>query len=169
MINSLKSSFLPVVDKNTRILVLGSLPGEESLRQGQYYANPRNSFWKIIFRIFGQSIPDSYHEKLSFLKSKGIGLWDVILTAERDGSLDSKIRNEIPNEFSTLLKQYIDIRVLIFNGRKAEKAFKRLIVGKQDLPDRLLFKYFPSTSPANSKISFEAKASYWNELMDFLE
>ena len=141
----MKSSFSAILDKNTRVLILGSLPGEESLRQQKYYANPKNHFWRIIFGIFYQPVPNTYEEKLLFLKSKGIGLWDVIQSAEREGSLDIKIRNPIPNDFETLLKQHPNIRMSVFNGRKAQKTFRRLVVGKQRLPEDLLLEYFPST------------------------
>ena len=164
-----KSSFPPVVDENTRILILGSLPGEESLRQQRYYAHPKNNFWRIIFRIFNQPIPETYEEKLGFLQSKGIGLWDVIHSAERVGSLDANIRNATTNDFESLLKRYPNIKMLAFNGRKSQDTFRRFVLGKQRLPDDLVMEYFPSTSPAHAYISFEEKAATWSVLRKFIE
>lgn len=165
----MKSSFPLIVDKNTRILILGSLPGEESLRQQRYYAHPKNNFWLIIFRIFNQPIPETYEGKLSFLRSKGIGLWDVIHRAERVGSLDVNIRNATANDFELLLEQYPNIRMLAFNGRKSQETFKRLVLGKQNLPADLVMEYFPSTSPAHSYISLDQKAATWSVLKKYIE
>ncbi len=165
----MKSSFPPVVDKNTRILILGSLPGEESLRQQRYYAHPKNNFWPIIFRIFNQPIPETYEAKLAFLQSKGIGLWDVIHSAERVGSLDLNIRNATANDFDSLLKQYPNIKMLAFNGRKSQETFKRVVTGKQNLPADLIMEYFPSTSPSHAYSSFEQKAAIWSVLKKYIE
>jgi TDG/mug DNA glycosylase family protein len=162
----MKSSFPPIVDKNTRILILGSLPGEESLRQQKYYAHPRNNFWRLIFNVFDQPIPATYEEKIAFLKSKSIGLWDVISNAGRTGSLDSKIRNPIPNDFGTLLKDYPDIKVLVFNGHKAQRTFNRLVEGTQVLPDNLKLEYCPSTSPAYTGKSFQIKMAEWKKIKE---
>lgn len=167
--SSMKSSFPPIVDKDTRILILGSLPGEESLRLKQYYGNPRNDFWPILFRMFNVLIAESYQERLKFLKSHKIGLWDVIHTAERVGSSDSNIRNPTPNDFEGLLRRYPDIKMLAFNGRKAENTFRKLVLGKQKLPDKLVIEYFPSTSPAHKYISVEDKYAQWSILRKYLE
>jgi len=160
---------MPVVNNNTRLIILGSLPGEESLRLQRYYANPRNNFWRIIFRIFNQPLMEPYDERISFLKSKGIGLWDVIHAAERIGSLDSKIRNETANDFAALFRQYPDIKILIFNGRKAQKTFDKFVLRRQDLPENILLRYFPSTSPAHSRSSFEEKFIIWRTLKEIIE
>jgi hypoxanthine-DNA glycosylase len=165
----MKSSFPPVVDKNTRVLILGSLPGEESLRQQRYYAHPKNNFWPIIFGIFNQPIAEAYEAKLAFLQSKGIGLWDVIQSAERVGSLDVNIRNATANDFESLLKQYPNIKMIAFNGRKSQETFKRFVTGKQNLPADLIMEYFPSTSPSHAYVSFEQKAATWSVLKRHIE
>jgi TDG/mug DNA glycosylase family protein len=165
----MKSSFPPVVDEHTRILILGSLPGEESLRQQKYYANPRNDFWPILFRMFNRPVAESYEERLSFLKSRGIGLWDVIHSAEREGSLDTRIRNEKANDFESLLKRYPNIKMLAFNGRKSENTFRKFVLGRQKLPADLVMEYFPSTSPAHKYISFEEKFFQWSVLRKYLD
>lgn len=165
----MKSSFPPVVDKNTRILILGSLPGEESLRQQKYYGNPRNDFWPILFRMFDVLIAESYEERLKFLKSHKIGLWDVIQTAERIGSLDSNIRNATANDFEGLFKRYPNIKMLAFNGRKSENTFRKYVLSQQKIPTNLVMEYFPSTSPAHKYMSVEDKYTKWSILRKYLE
>jgi len=92
----LKLSFPPIADSSCVCLILGSMPGEESLRRQQYYGHPRNAFWRII----NENLPNrSYEDRCSFLLAHGIALWDVLKSAHRQGSLDSAIRNEKPNEF----------------------------------------------------------------------
>jgi TDG/mug DNA glycosylase family protein len=165
----MKSSFPPVVDENTSILILGSLPGEESLRQQKYYANPRNDFWPILFRMFDTLIAKDYEDRLKFLKSHRIGLWDVIHRAERIGSLDSNIRNATANDFESLFENYPHIKMLAFNGRKSENTFRRMVLVKQKLPPNLLMEYFPSTSPAHKYISVEDKYLKWSILRKYIE
>src|SRR5579883_2253754 len=93
----LKRSFPPIVDARAKILVLGTLPGEESLRRQEYYAHPRNLFWPIVFGLFGAIPPAAYDQRLRLLAERGIALWDVCRAAERDASSDSTIRREVPN------------------------------------------------------------------------
>ena len=89
----MKYSFAPLRDERCEILILGSLPGEESLRMRQYYAHPRNSFWKIMFEILGEKYTDDYREKCRMMLRHHIALWDVVYSGERQGSLDSNIKN----------------------------------------------------------------------------
>jgi hypoxanthine-DNA glycosylase len=101
------------------------------------------------------------------LKLKRVGLWDVINSAHRIGSLDSKIRGEISNDFEALLTDYPNIRGLVFNGRKAQKVFTRLVMRKQDLPENLFLDCLPSTSSAYIGKSFEIKLAEWKRLREF--
>lgn len=119
------SSFLPIIDEQSRILILGSMPGVESLRLQQYYANPRNQFWKILYELFDTQASQVYEEKVSFIKSKKIAVWDVI--GYREGSLDSNIREEKVNDLSALFKAYPDIKTVMFNGGKAYQTYKKWI------------------------------------------
>lgn len=140
----MKRSFAPLVNENSRILILGSLPGAESLRAGQYYAYKHNHFWKIIFEILnGGEEPTDYGEKCALLLRGGLALWDVAESAEREGSLDSRIKNLKPNDIPGLLKRHGSIRFLIFNGGFAFSAYKRSF-GKPPLP----YEKVLSTSPA---------------------
>ena len=108
-----KSGFAPVINKKTEILILGSLPSDISILKGEYYANPQNQFWNIIFAIFNSGVPVvEYKKKLDLLLKNKIGLWDVLTEANRTGSLDSNIKQEVLNDFSGLFNEYPKIRLL---------------------------------------------------------
>ena len=117
------SSFDPIVSEDSKILILGSVPGAKSLEMEEYYAHPQNQFWKIIFHLFNENLTSDYGEKLEFLKRNNIALWDVIDTCERKGSLDSEIRNEEANDIQQLLQNYPSIKAIFCNG---QKSFKNL-------------------------------------------
>ena len=137
--------------------MLGTLPGPESLRVGQYYANPNNQFWKILYSIFDTATVDtSYSGKLSFLSKRGIALWDVFHSADRVGALDADIRNEVPNDIPGLIKQYPNISNILLNGKKAEKSFH---INCQNVDISAV--YVPSTSPAYAKKSLDEKIKDW--------
>ena len=144
-------------------MILGTLPGPESLRLGQYYAYTNNQFWMILYDVFGESEPAvavSYPEKLSLLHKYGIALWDVFYSAERQGALDADIRNEVPNDIPGLINSYPNITRILLNGRKAEKSFHIFC------PDVCISAvYVPSTSPSYAKMSLEAKASAWRDAL----
>lgn len=161
MNHSIKA-FEPVVSSNTRILILGSMPGVASLNQNEYYAHPRNLFWPIIFSLWQQPLESDYNKKLDFLLSKGLGLWDVIASCEREGSLDSAIKNETPNDFEELFRLYPDIHTVIFNGGKAYEVFKKK-VGFERF-EGIEFVKLGSTSPARA-VSFEIKKSEWEAVI----
>lgn len=152
----MERSFAPLVNEDSRILILGSLPGAESLRAGQYYAYQYNHFWKIIFEILndGWELTD-YGEKCALLLRGGLALWDVAESAEREGSLDSRIKNLEPNDIPGLLKRYANIRFLIFNGGFAFSAYKKSF-GKPTLP----YEKVLSTSPACAG-RFDEKLALW--------
>jgi len=118
-------SFKPIVNQNSKILILGTIPGEESIRSNQYYANERNQFWHIIYTLFNSKLDNIYQERCNFLFKNKIALWDVLHNADRLGSLDTSIKNGIPNGFNTFLSTYPNINKIIFNGTKAESLFKK--------------------------------------------
>ena len=139
------------------MLILGTLPGPESLRVGQYYANPNNQFWSIIYSVFNEAIlAPSYSDKLAFLSEHEIALWDIFYSAERKRALDSNIRNEIPNDISGLIQSHPNINRILLNGKKAEKAFNRYFSNVS-----IDAVYVPSTSPAYAKITLEDKVKEW--------
>jgi hypoxanthine-DNA glycosylase len=160
----MKHGLPPILWSHARILVLGSLPGDESLRRQQYYGNPRNQFWAILARIFDAQIGETYADKLRFLETHGIALWDVLERAERHGSLDSNIRNETPNDFRVLFAQLPQLRTIALNGSKAATAFVRHVqprCEKQIAAMRVLA--LPSTSPVPSRkfLNVDAKLELW--------
>lgn len=155
---NLLTSFQPIIDERSRVLILGSMPGIESLRLQQYYANPRNQFWKILYELFETPVSQVYEERISFIKSKKIAVWDVIENCYREGSLDSKIREEKVNDFSALFKAYPDILTVLFNGGKAYEIYKRWI--GFGTSSNLTFHKLTSSSPANTK-RYEEKLKEW--------
>lgn len=163
---TLLSSFLPIIDERSRILILGSMPGVESLRLQQYYGHPRNQFWKILFELFDAQISQDYEEKVSFIKSKKIAVWDVIGHCYREGSLDSNIREEKVNDFNALFKAYPDIKTVLFNGGKAYETYKKWI--GFGASTNLVFHKLTSSSPANTK-KYEEKLREWSVIADLLK
>ena len=162
--SSLKHSFPPVVDEHTRVLVLGSLPGEQSLAQRQYYANPRNQFWRLIGAVAGlELVPLNYDERLRTLLGAGIGLWDSVASATRRGSLDAAIRDRRANDLAALAASLPALRAVGFNGGTSAALGRRGLVSRRDLA---LFD-LPSSSPALT-LPFEEKLTAWMELRPFL-
>ena len=159
------TSFLPQLDFSTRILVLGSMPGVQSLRQQQYYANHLNQFWRIIYSIFDAPLDQEYDKRLEFIKSKGIGLWDVLESCIRSGSLDSSIKSEKVNDFGDLLQSHPNIKYVLFNGTKAYEAFRKGIGFERF--DSIGFFKLPSTSTANTE-KFDQKLKEWTSIFDLI-
>ncbi|MDP3799715.1 MAG: DNA-deoxyinosine glycosylase [Polaromonas sp.] len=154
----------PLVSPRTRLLILGSFPGAASLAAQQYYGHPQNHFWKILQAIWPDSPMvtgvDSYQNRSEWLLSKRLGLWDVYAACERDGSLDSKIRNAVVNDFAAVRQLCPELRAIAHNGGESFKHSKyTLLLG---LPVYKL----PSTSPANASWSFERKLGSWREVFD---
>jgi hypoxanthine-DNA glycosylase len=164
MTASLKHCFPPVTDARTRVLVLGSLPGEESLARGCYYANPRNQFWRLIGAVIGADlVPLDYSSRLGRLLDSRIGLWDTVGSASRAGSLDGAIRGERANDLVELASTLPDLRAVGFNGGKSASLGMKQLAGGADLALLPL----PSSSPAFT-LPFEAKAKEWMKLRSYL-
>lgn len=157
------SSFPPIIDDNSKILILGSIPGVKSLEKQQYYGHPQNKFWKIIFELFHKEFTEDYDDRIAVLKKNNIALWDVIDSCERKGSLDSEIKNEEANQIEELLESYPNIKAVFCNGGKSYKNLQKLLGKNFRIPIYLL----PSTSPLHT-ISFERKFEEWNKVLDFL-
>ena len=162
-------SFDPISAANARILILGSMPGKASLLAGQYYAYPRNAYWRIMESIFGIGSDLPYQERCTQLRNCGIALWDVLKICTRTGSLDSDIVESsiITNDFEGFLSFHTEIEAIYFNGAKAEKSFVRYVV--PSLPDAMAAisrVRLPSTSPANASLRFEQKLSQWKQIRD---
>lgn len=154
-----KSCFPPATDANTRILLLGSLPGEESLRRGQYYGHRQNRFWELVGGVLGielRALP--YEDRLAALLGHHVGLWDVIADATRVGSLDSAIRDAAPNDLAALAQSLPRLRAIGFNGRKAAIEGRKLLA---DGPAAIALLDLPSSSPAYAAMPFAEKAARW--------
>ena len=161
-----KRSFAPVVDARTRVLVLGSLPGEASLAQAQYYAHRQNRFWHLIGDVIGEPLPGmEYEARLQALLDHRVGLWDVIAQAKREGSLDSRIRDHATNDLAALVAGLPDLVAVAFNGGTAAK------IGMQALaqsPMTLDLVKLPSSSPAYAAVPYAEKLRAWEALRKWL-
>jgi double-stranded uracil-DNA glycosylase len=158
-------SFPPVAAHDATVLILGSMPGKESLRQNQYYAYTHNAFWNIMGELIGAHRQLPYEERLRALTAAHIALWDVLYACERNSSLDSDIRNEAPNDFASFFKLQPRITRVFFNGAKAEQAFNRFVAGTQQLPP-LTFRRLPSTSPAHAGMRYADKLQAWKAVIE---
>ena len=151
----------PVIARGTRLLVLGSFPGEASLRAGQYYAHPRNQFWPLLGALWGIDLADrTYRERLAELRRRGLGLWDVYARCRRQGSLDSSIEDAEYNDLAGLRRRAPGLRVIAHNGGESARAMR--FTRALGLPVLRL----PSTSPANASWTFERKCVAWREAFD---
>ena len=160
-IHSATGSLPPVMGNNPSILVLGTMPGTESLRKREYYAKSGNRFWDLIARLGGEELPNSYEDKIKLLDKCGIALWDVLASAKRAGSSDESITNEIPNNLPEFLKEIPSIRTIAFNGKKAEVLFDRYFYQLRNKYDCISLK---STSPANRQFSDETMLLDWGKI-----
>lgn len=151
----------PVYRPDARVLVLGTLPGELSLQKRQYYAHPRNSFWKIVADVCGVSPDLGYEERLQLLVERQIALWDVCARARRPGSLDASITEAVPNAFADFLQHAPAVMRLCFNGAKAEALFRRLVLPTLPWTGAVSLVCLPSTSPANAAMPYENKLRDW--------
>ena len=150
-----KHSFEPVWAPDARILILGTMPSVKSLEQGFYYAHPRNAFWPILFDLLGEAFSEDIEAKRRLILKNGIALWDVAQSAIRPGSLDSAIRDAVPNDIPGLLKKCPGIGKVLLNGTTAYALYRRL-APVQPVSWALL----PSTSPANT-MPYESKRAAW--------
>lgn len=158
----LKQSFAPMDCDDTRVLILGSIPGDRSIEVAEYYGHPQNRFWRVISVLCGCELPQDYDSKRSMLENNRIALWDVAHKAVRKGSLDSAIRNETPNDLARFILHHTELRVVAFNGRKAEQLYDRYF---ERYPN-LTYLSLPSTSPANAAYSFDELCRCWRVLID---
>lgn len=154
----------PILPKSPRVLILGSIPGVQSLNKQQYYGNPRNHFWPILFRIFDEPEVSDYGNRIDWIREKEIALWDTIGSCIRPGSLDSKIKAEEPNDIISLLQQHPSIKRIICNGGKSYDVFKKYINLERTACYADVVK-LPSTSPVPGRYtkSFEEKCAIWAE------
>ena len=154
--------FPPVVGKSPRIMILGSMPGVESLNKQQYYGHPRNQFWTILIALLKCEILDDYEDKKRMLINNHIALWDVVHSCQRNGSLDSSLKDVKTNDFKHVFEEHPTLRAVFCNGQTAYKLFKQYN-DCADLPIIAL----PSTSPAYT-LSFDKKLVRWQKILKFI-
>lgn len=157
-----KTSFDPISNFDTTILILGTLPGDKSLELGEYYGHSGNKFWKVISKITNNVLPLTYADKQALLIKTKIGVWDVAHKANRNGSLDSAIEDEVPNDLDSLISELKNLRVIGFNGSKSQALFDKYFNRNPHI------KYFslPSTSPANTGITFDNMCNQWRQILN---
>jgi hypoxanthine-DNA glycosylase len=157
-----KHSFPPVVNEHSRVLVLGSLPGEASLAQSQYYAHPQNRFWHLIGDVIGVALPGmAYEARLQALLDHRVGLWDVIAKAKREGSLDSRIRDHATNDLAALVAGLPNLVAVAFNGGTAAKIGMNALAESRLSLDLVKL---PSSSPAYAAVPYAEKLRAWEAL-----
>ncbi len=168
-------SFNAVCDERTHTLILGSMPGVASLDAVEYYAHRRNAFWPIMLAMLDNVTPDysltealPYPQRMKKLLSHGIGLWDVIASCERSGSLDSAIKAESVrlNDFQGLFKRYPAIKSVGFNGKTAQRLFNRHMLPKLEQAEAIRWLDLPSSSPAMASLSLQQKSAIWTEAIN---
>ena len=168
---SVITGFPPVAAPAAEVLILGSMPGQASLDATQYYAHPRNAFWRIICRLFNAAPDIDYEARLALLQEHRIALWDVMQHCVREGSLDAAIEpsSVVANDFVSFFRDHPSIRFLFFNGAQAEASFKRHVLPKL-AEHAFVFEMqrLPSTSPAHAAISFEQKLAQWQRVRDVI-
>ena len=157
----LKQAFEPIIGTHPRVVILGSLPGDASLAQQQYYAHPRNQFWQLLGDISGQVLHGlDYADKINVVQGLPVVVWDVVAQAQRQGSLDSAIREPQLRDLGQLLQQHAGIEQVWFNGQQAAKY------GQHSLQDAFVVQVvLPSSSPAHT-MAYETKRQYWQQAWD---
>ena len=156
--------FPAVEPRRARVLILGTLPSAESIRQGQYYAHPRNAFWPIMGELFGAGRELPYERRLRKLAARGVMLWDVLRAAHRPGSLDSAIhpRRREANAIPELLARHPELEAIVFNGDPAEALFRRHVAAACGAQlTGLKLARLPSTSPAHAARTYAQKLAAW--------
>ncbi|MBE5320942.1 DNA-deoxyinosine glycosylase [Pedobacter sp. MR2016-19] len=154
----MKTAFPPIVNEHSKILILGTMPGEKSIALQEYYAHAGNQFWKIIFAIYNQPFTKDYIKKKQILLDNQIALWDVIQYCEREGSADSNIIEEKPNDFAGFFLNYPNIKTIYFASKAAKTYYLKHVRREFDL---MIYGVLPSPSSANTWKTFHEKVKEW--------
>ena len=156
-------SFPPIECSGSIVLILGTMPGEASLRLQQYYGHARNCFWKIVGDVLRFDAQGSYEERKSALQEHKVALWDVLASCRREGSLDSRIDSAsiVLNDFATFFAQHPHIHRVCFNGAKAESLYRKHVLPCLAHDWRSIYVRLPSTSPAHAAMAYAAKVRAW--------
>jgi len=165
---TLAHGFAPLARLDARTLILGSLPSQLSIQTGEYFANPRNAFWRIMGELVDAGPARPYAQRVERMLAARLAVWDVLESAVRPGSLDAAIeaQSASPNDFACFLREHPHIRRVCFNGQKAAAMFERLVMKDLDnWASTCTFVTLPSTSPAHAAMKFEEKLRIWSIAM----
>lgn len=155
--------FGPFYDKDSKVLILGSIPSPKSREQGFYYGHPRNRFWPVLAALFGESVPQTVPERKDFLTRHNIALWDVLASCDIKGADDGSIRNPEPNDMR-LITDAADIRAIFTTGGKATKLYEKMCEPVCGIRTHGL----PSTSPANCRCSMDKLTEEYSKILKYL-
>jgi len=160
------TSFAPLSQPSATVLVLGSMPGVASIQAQQYYAHPRNHFWRIMGSIAGFDASEPYAERVAALTGSGIAVWDVLQSCVRPGSLDSAIQagTRVANDFVSFFDEHRHIGTVCFNGGEAEKSYQRYVLPGLSVRG-VTYVRLPSTSPAHAAASWDTKLAAWRRAL----
>ncbi|HIL39525.1 MAG TPA: DNA-deoxyinosine glycosylase [Methylococcales bacterium] len=159
------SGFSPLVNADSKVLVLGTVPSQDSLKKQQYYGHERNAFWLIMSSLFDDPVLTTYQQKVALLLAAGVAVWDVLQSCQREGSLDSSIKSQsiTVNNFGCFFKAYPLIQAVFFNGRAAEQIFQHRVLPQ--IANGLDYYRLPSTSPAYAAMSLVEKKRQWQQIL----
>ena len=163
------TGFAPIAAPDARILILGSLPSQLSLKKQEYYGNPQNAFWRVMGELFSAGPDQSYTKRANTLRQNSIAVWDVLRSSVRPGSMDADIEmsTATPNDFPAFFDAHQSIELVCFNGKKARELYERLVAPQlSGNIGQLEYKSMPSTSPAYASMSFEEKVRQWSLVRD---
>ena len=146
------------------MLILGTMPSPKSRENGFYYSHPRNRFWPVMAKVFGEEVPKTPEEKADFCLQNKIALWDVLSECDIAGASDASIKNAVPNVMSVIFEK-AKIKAVFATGSTAAKLYKKHIEPKTGVPAMAL----PSTSPANAKVSFDELFEEYKVITDYIE
>ena len=159
------TGFEPIASTDARVLILGSLPSQQSLRKHEYYGNPQNAFWRVMGELFGAGPDLSYPHRAAKLRRCGIAVWDVLRSSVRPGSMDAAIdlTSAAPNDFQSFFDEHPMLELICFNGKKAAELYERLVTAPGITSiGNIAFRTMPSTSPAYASMKFDEKVRHWS-------
>lgn len=159
-----KSSLSPLVSPASKLLILGTMPGEKSIKLQQYYGNRGNHFWKILFAVLEETFSNDYEARKALLLKYDIALWNTLASCEREGSRDDKIKKPLVNNFENFFETYPNIGYVFFESISAARLYAKFAYKSE----RIQYRTLPSTSGLNAGMSFDEKMELWKQLKEFL-
>ena len=162
-IKEVKHNLKPIYNKNSKILILGTMPSPKSREKSFYYSHPQNRFWKVLYKLFDENISNENSKRIEFLYKNNIALWDVLYSCKIEGASDSSIKEPIPNDINIILKE-ANIKAIFTTGKKAYELYQKYCFPKTKINAISL----PSTSPANFKYSLDKLVEEYKIIKNFL-